>query len=88
MSNAVRADLQGALEGYHVEVNPDAVTMGFFEDAQSDRASQMLDSVAGAVVGGNLPKGTDRASLRRYTPAELGAIVAAIVSTTSLPKNA
>lgn len=84
---AVKVTLQEPLEGRFILVDPEAITMGFLEDVQSGRGKEMLDSVAEAVVEGDLPKGTDRAGLRRLRPAEYAAVVAGVTSVMSVPKN-
>jgi hypothetical protein len=86
MAEAKRISLDGALEGHHVMVNEDAVTMGFLEDIQTSRASVLLDALAGAVVGGELPHGTDRAGLRKLSPEKFAALLKGVTASTDIPK--
>lgn len=83
----IRLELEGALAGRHVLVDPDALTFGLVEDLQSGRAGAMLDSLASAIVGGDLPRGTDRAGLRALTPVQMQAVIRGIDGAFEVPKS-
>lgn len=85
MPNTVRVDLEKPFEQYHVLVNVDEVTIGLLEDVQSGSIKQTLDALNAAIVGGELPGGTNRAGLRRLKPAEFGAVARAVVEAAKVP---
>lgn len=87
MADAVRVDLKGALEGRHLMVDPDEVTLGLLEDIQAPGWKMTIDALAGCIVGGDLPRGTDRDGLRRLTLPGYNAVVDGVISVTNIPKN-
>lgn len=67
LSKCVRVDLTGALEGHHILVDPEEITFGLIADFGSANADRILNSLAECIKGGDLPKGHDRAALRKLT---------------------
>lgn len=61
-------------------VDPDEVTVGLIEDLSSGSAAPMLDQLAAAIVGGDLPKGNDRKGLRGLTLPQFAALCKAVLS--------
>lgn len=86
MEGTVRVDLKDALAGHHVLVDPDEITMGLLEDIQSGKASLLLEALANAIKGGDLPHGTDRDGLRRLKLLQCAALSTGIVGLTDVPK--
>lgn len=84
---SIRVDLEAPLDGRYLRVNPEELTFGFMEDLQSGQFKLMLDCLAAAIVGGDLPKGTDRAGLRRLKPSEMSSVVKAVTSALEAPKS-
>jgi hypothetical protein len=85
--DTVRVELNAPLAGKHVVLDPDELTFGLIEDLQSGQAAAMLDGLAAAIVGGDLPKGTDRVGLRRLTPEQAKALVEGVTGAFSLSKS-
>jgi hypothetical protein len=71
----VRVELHGALEGHYILVDPEEITFGLIADFRSGNADRILDSLALCVRGGDLPRGTDRAGLRRLTIPRIGEVI-------------
>ena len=87
MAEPMRVELTGPLAGRHVLVERRRLTGGFVEDVQSGDAKLILDAVSRAVVGGDLPDGTDRAALRELPLDELNVVLEAVVGCLSVPKR-
>ena len=87
---AERVNLAGALAGHWLEVNPDGLTMGFFEAIQSGQLSLILDTVAGVIVASDLcAEGeTVRQALARLRPRQFVAVSNALQTVGDIPKNA
>jgi hypothetical protein len=83
----IRVDLKGDLAGFHILLDPEELTFGFLEDIESMKVGAMLTALAGAIVGGDLPKGTDRAGLRRLKQNEAKALIEGVGSTFAVPKS-
>jgi hypothetical protein len=81
---ALNADLQG----FTIDIDPQALTMGMIEDLQGGTATSMLDAVSSCVVGGTLTGGSDRAGLRRLTPGQFAAVCEGIAGCLAVPKKA
>jgi len=87
MAEPVRVELDGPLEGHHVLIDPDALTWGVLEDLESGKHARMLDAVAGALVGGDLPTGTDRDGLRRLKAGDVPALMRGVGQAFQIPKS-
>lgn len=87
MAEPIRVDLAGALEGHHVLLDPDALTWGMLEDLESGKHRQMIDAVAGCLVGGDLPKGTDREGMRKLRAAEVADLMKGVGEAFQVPKS-
>lgn len=87
MAEPIRSDLKAPLEGCHILIDPDALTFGLLEDLQSDKAKTMMDALAAVIVGGDLPKGTDRAGLRQLKPAEIVALIEGVGASFAVSKS-
>lgn len=85
MSEPVRVDLTGALEGHHVLVDLEQVDVGLIEDLSSKSFTPMIDAFARLVVGGDLPHGNDRAGLRRLKLPQMKALGDAIDGVITIP---
>ncbi len=83
MVEGMRIDLQGPLAGKHIIVDPDAITMGFFEDLQSDQLSTIMDAIASVISGGDL----DRAGLRKLRPAEFKSLIESLQKVTVIDEK-
>lgn len=68
-------------------IDPDELTWGALEDLESGKHARMLDAVAGAIVGGDLPKGVDRDGLRRLRAAEVPALMKGVGSAFAVDKS-
>lgn len=89
MSNTqVTMPLEGALEGYSIVVDTDNITLGFYEDLESDMTKDRLNALSEVIVGGSLPHGTDRTGLRKLKPVEFNALCGGIAKALQVPKNA
>lgn len=75
MSEPIRIDLEGALAGHHILLDPDALTWGMLEDMESGKHAAMIDAVSRCIVGGDLLHGTDRDGIRRLRPAQVTALI-------------
>jgi hypothetical protein len=87
MAETMRVELDGALAGKHVILNADELTFGLVEDIQSNQASAVLDGLASVIIEGDLPKGCDRAGLRRLKPAEIAALLKGVGQSFQMPKS-
>lgn len=87
MADTVKIDLEGALAGRHIVVDPDQLDIGLLEDIQSPKFADTLDGLARCIVNGNLPHGYDRAGLRRLKLAELQALVKGVDGQFAMPKS-
>jgi hypothetical protein len=87
LAGAVRIDLEGALAGSHILVDPEAITFGLLEDVQVGDATRVLDGCAACIVGGDLPFGTTRDGLRRLSMRRFEALATGIVASTRVPKG-
>lgn len=84
----IRVELDGLLEGHFILIDPDELTFGLLEDLQSaDSFSTILSALSAAIVGGNLPKGNDRAGLRRLKPTEMKFVMQGVSSAIEIPKS-
>lgn len=83
----VRVDLDGALEGRHVLIDPESLTWGVLEDLESGKHARMLDAVASCITGGDLPHGTDRDGLRRLKAGEVPALMKGVGQAFQAPKS-
>lgn len=81
----VRVELAAPLDGRHIVVAAEQVTFGFLEDMQSAQAKLVLDAMAAAIVGGDLPYGCDRAGLRRLSTAQMQPIIRGVMSVIAEP---
>jgi hypothetical protein len=52
--SSVRVDLGTPLEGHHVQIDTEAITLGFIEDLQSQQMGPILDGLSTVIVGGDL----------------------------------
>lgn len=86
-SEPLRIELDGALAGHYLQVDPDGVTLGLLEDVQSGRIADVLDGLATCIVGGDLPHGTDRAGLRKLTLPQFGSVAAGLAGAMTVPKE-
>lgn len=84
----LRIELNGALEGRHILVAPSALTIGLLEDLQSGEFGTIMDGLAAAIVGGDLPQGSDRKGLRALTVTEFHAVCGGVGEAYQAPKNA
>lgn len=87
MAEPIRVDLSGALAGFHLLLDPDGLTFGFLEDLQGDKARDVLNALSSCIVGGELPKGTDRAGLRALKHPEIIAVMEGINTAYAVPKR-
>lgn len=87
-TNTITVPLSDALEGHHLLIDEDRLTFGLLEDLQGERIDAVLDSLAGVIVGGDLPKGTDRQALRNLPIKQMRAVCAAVLGQYNTPKNA
>jgi hypothetical protein len=85
-SGAIRVELANDLEGFHILVEPDALTMGLLEDIQAGSAGTMLDAVVSTISGSDLPHGHDRTGLRKLTPSQFADLCAGVASCIRLKK--
>ncbi len=87
MANLIRVDLDGSLAGHHVMVDLDEMDAGFFEDLESQKFRLILDALARVIKAGDLPAGTDRASLRRLKPADMQSLIQGVGRAWQVPKS-
>lgn len=87
MAEPIRVELEGALAGHHVLLDPDALTWGMLEDLESGKHLRMIDAVVGCLVGGDLPHGTDRDGLRKLKVAEVPALMKGVGEAFQVPKS-
>lgn len=83
----LRVDLSGALAGHHILIDSDELTFGLLEEIQSGAAAKILTAVAIAIVGGDLPKGNDRAGLRQLRVGEMKSVITGVISATEMGKS-
>jgi hypothetical protein len=83
---SIRVDLTAPLAGHWIALDDDALTMGTIEDMQSDKIGLILDAMATVIVGGDLPRGQDKAGLRRLRPMEFKAVADAFRVALEVPK--
>jgi len=86
-SEPLRIDLKEPLAGCYVLLDADQLDVGLLEDIQSDKWRDTLDSLARAIVGGELPHGTDRAGIRRLRLAQLFALLKGVDGAFAVPKS-
>lgn len=86
VSEPIRVELKESLVGHHVYFDSEQITLGLLEDLQTLDVRGMLDSLAPCVVGGDLPKGIDRAGLRRLTMSEFRALATGLNEAMAVPK--
>lgn len=87
MSEPIRVELDGALAGRHVLVDPKKLTAGALEDMQDNNVGMILDGLSRVLVGGDLPQGTDRAGLRELVSEELFAVLKGVGTCIRVPKR-
>ena len=85
-SDLIRIDLEGPLAGRFVMVDPEVLDCGLVEDMQSGQMAQMMDAVAKAVRGGDLPHGFGRADLRKLKPREFRELANGVARAIDVPK--
>lgn len=85
--DTMRVELNGTLKGSYLILDPDALTFGLLEDLQSGQTGAMLDALAAAIVGGDLPKGTDRKGLRQLRIDAMKSVIEGVGSAFELPKR-
>lgn len=83
----VRVELNGDLAGHHLLLDPNELTFGLLEDVQSGQAGTMIDALALVIKGGDLPKGNDRAGLRRLTKDAMKSVIQGVGSAFEAPKS-
>lgn len=83
----LRVDLAGSLSGHHIVIDPDELTLGAIEDMSSGSVALMMTSLAAMIVGGDLPKGTDRAGLRQLTLQQAKEVFDGIQALPVIPKS-
>ncbi len=84
----LRVDLTGILAGKHLLLKDEELTLGFLEDLQTTQIKDFLDALSRAVIGGDLPKGTDRPGLRKLKVSQVAEITRAIAEAMTLsPKE-
>jgi formylmethanofuran dehydrogenase subunit B len=95
MAEPIKVDLDGPLEGRHILIDPDELTLGLVEDLEGNRAAPMLDALSACIVGGDLPRraGSDgqpetmRATLRRLKPADFKAVIKGVGQAFQISKS-
>lgn len=83
----LRVELNGDLKGCHLLLDPDELTFGLLEDLTSGQTGPMLDALSLVIVGGDLPKGTDRAGLRRLKISQMKSVIEGVGSAVEIPKS-
>jgi hypothetical protein len=98
---SIRVDLEGALKGQHVLLDPDELNVGFLEDIETGSIRTSMDALSRCIVGGNLivvaggsvfPGAAEldrtalRQSLRRLKAAEAKALIDGVAGVWALPK--
>ncbi len=91
MTEGMRVDLTGELQGHHVLISPRAKTVRFQvaltkmqKDADFD---QLITAIADVLVGGDLEHGHDQEGLLDLEVLEFGAVVDGLASVVLLPKQ-
>ena len=87
-SDVRTVQLSGPLEGASIDVDADRLDFGVLDDLQSNSAPTILDCLARCIVGGTLPKGSDRDGMRRLKMHEITPVIEAVCSLLVLPKGA
>lgn len=83
----LRQDLEGEYEGYHLLLDPDELNLGLIEDIETGTVQKTLTALTRVIVGGDIPKGTDRDSLRRLKAPEAAAVVQGVIAALGIPKR-
>ncbi len=86
MSEHVRVDLHGALEGHHLVVDADELTIGTLEDMQSGSFAKMRGAAEAVIVSADLPRGILHTELRKLKLQEFKAVSDGIAEVISVPK--
>lgn len=77
-----RVDLTGALEGRHIMVDVDGLTIGVLVKLESNRITEVMAAVNSLVVGG------DVGDLLALKPIEFQEIIAGLMGALNGPKKA